>query len=252
MQTNVLDKSEVFTYLKSAGMIPLKAKDKGPVSIYQYLPKIKKDPEHGKVFAYREPNINVLGWIIRRVTNRSLTQLVSERFWQPMGAERDAYFMLDGWGVETSLSMTLRDFSRFGDRIRNNGVVSGKRLLQSSTLDTFFKGGDREKFAKGGPKVLAGWFYKSQWWVRHHNQQTSIEARGSNGQFLYIDRNAEVVIARFGTARQAPTSFLEPVMSPLIDTIVETVVNNTFAIMRLFSRNGSDLGWGASVRSSLF
>ena len=227
---NYLDSdSEVYNYLKSAGMIPLMAKDKGPVSIYQYLPQIKKDGEHGKVFAYREPNINVLGWVVRRVTNMSLAKLVSEWFWQPMGAERDSYFMLDGWGVETALSMTLRDFARFGELIRNNGLVDGKRLLSSETIETFFNGGDRDEFAQGGPKVLAGWSYKSQWWVRHHNNQTSIEARGSNGQFLYIDRNAKLVIARFGSAEKSPSSLLEPIMSPLIDTIIETVIKSTNA-----------------------
>ncbi|MDP0587784.1 MAG: serine hydrolase [Candidatus Endonucleobacter bathymodioli] len=225
---NYLDSnSEVYNYLKSAGMIPLTSKDKGPISIYHYLPQIKKDGEHGKVFAYREPNINVLGWVVRRTTNMSLAELVSKWFWQPIGAERDSYFMLDGWGVETAMSMTLRDFARFGELIRNNGIVDGKRLLHSATIDTFFKGGDRDKFAQGGPKVLAGWSYKSQWWVRHHNNQTSIEARGSNGQFLYIDRNAEVVIARFGSAEQSSSTNLEPIMSPLIDAIIKAIIKNT-------------------------
>jgi len=36
-----------------------------------------------------------------------------------------------------------------------------------------------------------------------------------------------------------------------VSFVSATPIFNTFAIMRLFFRNGSDLGWGSSVRSSL-
>jgi CubicO group peptidase (beta-lactamase class C family) len=221
---NYLDpNSEVYQYLKSAGMVPLMPEDKGPVSIYKYLPQIKKEGDHGRIFAYREPNINVLGWIIRRATGKSLADLISEWFWQPIGTERDAYFMLDGWGAETTMCSTLRDFARFGELIRNNGVVGGRKVLHHKTIDTIFKGGDRSKFALGGPKVLSGWSYKSQWWIRHLEDRTCPEARGSNGQHLYIDRKAEVVFARFGSAEKAPSALLEPIITPLIDAIIKSV-----------------------------
>ncbi|MCB1547107.1 MAG: serine hydrolase, partial [Hyphomicrobiaceae bacterium] len=47
---------------------------------------------HDRVFAYRTVNTDVLGWIVRRVSGKGLADLMSERIWQPMGAEEDAYF----------------------------------------------------------------------------------------------------------------------------------------------------------------
>jgi CubicO group peptidase (beta-lactamase class C family) len=215
--------SDVYKYLRSAGMLPLLNDEKELISFYQYLPKIKKSKDHGRIFAYREPNINVIGWIIRRVTGKSLADLISDYFWQPMGAERDAYFMLDGSGAETTMCCTLRDFAKFGELIRNKGIIAEKKVLHSKTIDAIFKGGDRAKFALGGPKVLSGWSYKSLWWIRHLEDRICPEARGANGQHLYIDPKAEIVFARFGSAKKIPSSLLEPIITPLIDTVIKAV-----------------------------
>ncbi|MFX8965011.1 serine hydrolase, partial [Acinetobacter baumannii] len=66
-----------------------------PGSLLEYLPTVPKNGTHGKVFTYRTVNTDVLAWIIRRVTGQSISDLVSERIWQPMGAEEDAYFTVD-------------------------------------------------------------------------------------------------------------------------------------------------------------
>jgi len=80
--------SEVYRYLTSMGMLPHPPGSKLPVSVYQYLPKISKQGQHDRTFAYREPNISVLGWLLRRVTGQSVTDLFSEKIWQPCGMDR--------------------------------------------------------------------------------------------------------------------------------------------------------------------
>ena len=42
----------------------------------------------------------MLAWIIRRVTGQPLAEVLSERIWRKLGAENDAYFMVDRIGTE--------------------------------------------------------------------------------------------------------------------------------------------------------
>lgn len=62
--------------------------------------------------------------------------------------------------------------------------------------------------------------YTSQWWVRYLDGRNPIQGRGVYGQSLYIDPAAEVVIARFGSAKAASSKTLEHLVSPIHDAIV--------------------------------
>jgi hypothetical protein len=45
-------------------------------------------------------------------------------------------------------------------------------------------------------------------------------ARGAHGQFLYVDRANQVVIARTGSSRLPPSTLLDPVVFPLFDAVI--------------------------------
>lgn len=84
----------------------------GPDTFYKYLQTVSKETAHGERFAYRTPNTSVLGWIVRRVTRKSMSELLGERIWSRLGAEQDAYFTVDTAGTESDgggLNVTLRD-----------------------------------------------------------------------------------------------------------------------------------------------
>jgi len=215
--------SEVYRYLTSMGMLPYPPGSDLPISVYQYLPNIPKEGEHNRVFAYREPNISVLGWLVRRVTGKKLTELFEEKIWQPLGMERDAYCLIDGWGAEGSICMTLRDYGRFGDMMLNRGSVAGQQVFDSRTVENCFRGGDTAKFAAGDTAAYQTQSYRSQWWVRHLHGRNAIQARGAYGQSLYVDPKAEVVIARVGSAKTASSRTLEHLISPMHDAIVKAV-----------------------------
>ncbi len=208
--------SDVWRFLRAAGMIPRSAGDKGPDSIAQYLQGVRKQGEHGQVFAYREPNINALTWLLQRVTNTDLAELVSGRIWQHIGAEHDAYYMLDPVGFCTTMSCTLRDFARLGEFVRTGG--SGG-LRRRDYINRLARGGDRTLFAKAGMQAMEGWSYTGLWWIRHTNTGTQVLARGAHGQVLYIDPQAELVIARFGSTKLSPSYLQDHINLPLFDAI---------------------------------
>jgi len=208
--------SDVWRFLRAAGMIPRVAGDKGPDSIAQYLQGVRKQGHHGQVFAYREPNINAVTWLLQRVTNTDLAQLVSSRIWQHIGAEHDAYYILDPVGFCTTLSCTLRDFVRLGEFVRSGGNGS---LANPGYINRLARGGDRTLFAKAGMPAMDGWSYTGLWWIRHTATGNQVLARGAHGQVLYIDPQAELVVARFGSTKLAPSYLQDHINLPLFDAI---------------------------------
>lgn len=54
-----------------------------------------KEPS-GEYWDYRSGDTQVLGLIVEKVFGQNISTLVSERFMQPMGAEADALWLLDG------------------------------------------------------------------------------------------------------------------------------------------------------------
>ena len=212
-----LDKnSDVWRFLRAGGMIPTSPDDKGPKSLVEYLATVRKQGKHGEAFAYREPNINAITWLLQRVTNTDLAELVSSRIWQHLGAEHDAYYMLDSIGFCTTLSCTLRDFARLGEFVRTGGK---NELLCPDYINRLALGGDRDLFANAGMKAMKGWSYTGLWWIRHTSQGNQVIARGAHGQFLYIDPKAELVIARFGSTQLSPSYLQDHINLPLFDAI---------------------------------
>jgi CubicO group peptidase (beta-lactamase class C family) len=169
---------------------------------------VQKEGEHGKAFAYKTVNADVLGWVIARVTGKSIGNALSEHIWSKLGAEHDAYFTVDSIGTEFAgggLNTNLRDMARFGEMMRNQGRVGTVQVVPQSVVSDIAQGADPAQFAQGGYPLLQGWSYRNMWWVSH-NSHGAYMARGIYGQSLYIDPKAEMVIARFGSHPVAPNS----------------------------------------------
>jgi CubicO group peptidase (beta-lactamase class C family) len=67
-------------------------------------------------------------------------------------------------------------------------------------------GGDPAKFDLAGRyPELPGWSYRSQWWISH-DEHGCFSARGIHGQTLWIDPEAEMVVARFASHPVAANS----------------------------------------------
>ena len=134
-------------------------------------------------------------------------------------SEHDWLYMVDASGAETTACATLRDFVRFGQLVCDRGRVGDTQVLPVEVIDSILAGGDQDVFAGGDYDTLPGWSYRSQWWIRHVAGRTCPTARGAHGQLLYIDSANDLVIARFGSSPQAPSSLLDHIMWPTVDAI---------------------------------
>jgi CubicO group peptidase (beta-lactamase class C family) len=208
--------SGVFGLRRANGMAPIEPGYEGATNIFDFLCAQKKQGEHGKAFSYKTVNSDVLAFICRRASGMTLSDLLSERIWIPMGAEEDAHYHVDRIGTESGgggLSTTLRDLARFGETTRNHGRFNGRQIVPSAVVEDIARGGDPAKFKPAGYTTLPGASYRNQWWITH-NAHGAFMARGVHGQGIYIDPKAEMVIARYASHPAAGNAANDPVTLP--------------------------------------
>ena len=214
--------SPFWDLLRAVGLMPRPPAYEGPDSSYKFVMALRKSHAHGETFDYKTVNADVLGWVLRRVTNKSISELLRERLWSTIGVEQDAYFVVDATGTEFvggGLNLTLRDMARFGEIMRLEGRYNGRQIVPKAVIEDIRRGGNREQFAADAAyKTLPGWSYRSMWWVTH-NSHGAYMARGIHGQAIYVDPLAEMIIARFASHPLAPNVNLDPTSLPAYDAI---------------------------------
>lgn len=208
--------AEIWAHVRAGNVLPRPPGYAGPQTFYEFLQAVKKEGEHGQTFAYKTVNTDALGWMIRRVTGKSIGENLQERIWSKLGPEQDAYFTVDLVGNEFAgggLNTALRDLARFGEMMRLDGYFNGQQIVPKAVIADIRQGADKDHFAKAGYKTLPGWSYRNMWWVSH-NEHGAYSARGIHGQVIYIDPKAEMVIARYASNPVPNNPYNDPVSLP--------------------------------------
>ena len=172
-------------------------------SLHDFLTSLRPASEpHGAVFRYLSPNSDLLGWLVERASGRDFAGLFSDLIWKPMGAEAGAYVTVDAIGSPRTAGGVCarpRDLARFGEMMRpaGNGIVPRWWVQDIRT------GGDREPWKKGEfYSLFPAGGYRSQWY-QAGSPAGVFGAIGIHGQWLWIDPDSEVVIAKV-SAQAAP------------------------------------------------
>ena len=217
--------ADIWLYSAAASPLPKPEGYAGPDGYWEYLQQVRPEGNHGDQFHYKTINSDMLGWVISRVSGKSVTELASERLWRRMGAEQDAYQTVDGKGVPFAgggLTAGLRDLGRLGLLVLNEGVINGERLFPAEVMQSIRAGGDPSKFA-GFPTIPNG-SYTSQWWV-FHNEHGAFAARGVHGQTIYVDPTAKMVLVRFASFPRAQNGFIDPTSLPAYQAVAEYLIS---------------------------
>ena len=214
--------ADIWRYSAAVSPLPKAEHFQGPSGYWDYLPTVEAQGQHGAAFHYKTIDADMLGWIVSRVSGKSVTELASERLWQPMGAEQDAYMTVDGTGVPFAgggLSAGLRDLGRLGLLMLNEGVVGGERLFPAEAVRSIREGGDASKFGTNYPALLGG-RYSSMWWI-YPGQEGVFAARGVHGQTIYVDPSADMVLVRFASYPRAENPLIDPTSLPAFRAVAE-------------------------------
>jgi CubicO group peptidase (beta-lactamase class C family) len=155
---------------------------------------------HGEICQYCSVCTDVLGWVIERVGGASYSTLFSQLIWKPMGAEHDAYIVLDPFGVPRTaggICATLHDIARFGSLLLDP-AAEGPIPLAGFVTDTF---GNRNKKAwKRGNLAyfIENGAYRNKWYLDGDRPSVAMGV-GIHGQWLYVDRDKALVMVKLSS-----------------------------------------------------
>jgi hypothetical protein len=172
--------------------------------LHDFLTSLKPGTgPHGRVFEYKSPNSDLLGWILESTAQERLADLFSKHLWQPMGAEADAYITVDRKGAPRTAGgycAIPRDLLRFGELMRNAGRVGDRPVIPSDWVQQCREGGDPEVWRRGGSitEKFSHGSYRNKWY-QTGNAHRAFCAIGIHGQWIYIDPLAEVVIVKLSS-----------------------------------------------------
>ena len=167
-------------------------------SMRDFSKTLTREREPGTYMHYVSINTQVLGFLLQEVTNKSISQYLHDKIWNPLGMEDSAYFILDDVKDEFALgglNATLRDYAKFGllylqnGRWNDNQIISKQWIEDSHSTDGIhLVPGERE--TSSNP-----WGYGYQWWVPGF-PDTDYTASGVYNQYIYIDPLSKIVIAK--------------------------------------------------------
>ncbi|MGM9482399.1 serine hydrolase domain-containing protein [Roseateles sp. NT4] len=187
----------------------------GSDPVVTYMARLPREAAPGSKWVYKTGETNLVGSLVRAATGRTLSDYLSEKVWQPLGMEGDAYWMLDRSGAEIAgccLSVTLRDYGRFalffmrGARLPDGRALVPDGWVEQATTTT-----------REATEVLQGrGGYGLQWWT---TRGKAYRASGIFGQGLWIDPELNLVVvtqSAWPGATDAPSAL---VRQALIDAI---------------------------------
>lgn len=212
-KTNGLEKIRIKDLLTMSSGTNYNEADKGYFSLNAYgyygddeeymVNMMEKKEEPGVYWQYRSGDTQVLGLIVEKLFNKSISELVSEKFMKPMGAEADALWLLDGSKKHEKafccFNAVARDYARFGQLVLNKGkwndkqIVSEKYIQEATTPASYLK----DRYEDDKPVD----FYGYQYWMVNHNGVHAIAQNGLFGQYVYIIPEKNAVVVRLGESK---------------------------------------------------
>lgn len=151
---------------------------------------LKRKHKPGTMFEYKTIDTAVLGWLVERVAGMSVSAYLASRVWEPLGAQSDGFFIMDGppgVGREftgAGYNATLRDYARLGQMVLNGGEANGHRILPADWL--------AQATVPAVPSDGAPYGY--QWWTVPDSH--AFYALGLQGQYIFIDPDSKTVVVK--------------------------------------------------------
>lgn len=184
--------------------------------------KMKKEP--GQSFEYQSINTQLLAALLERASGEKIESLMAKYLWQPLGAESDAIWSLDGRKTVKAfccLNATATDFAKLGRLYLKKGNWEGTQIVSNRWIN-----------GTVNPDSLGKRGYKNQWWACSNisyfkdslsasqklaklnlkvpikkmkngtyyfqTKSNDYRAEGILGQIVYVNPDNNVIIVRLG------------------------------------------------------
>jgi len=170
-------------------------------NLYKLATKIKIDKKPDSLFQYQSGNTLLLGLIINKVTNKSISEYSSEKLWQPIGANHNAIWYLDRVnGLEKPyccFCSNARDLAKIGKLLLDSGKVGYRQIISKSFIN-FISQPDSNLIDEMGVKNN---YFALHWWLLNYKGYKITFARGILGQYIFVIPELKAVVVRLGHER---------------------------------------------------
>jgi CubicO group peptidase (beta-lactamase class C family) len=157
--------------------------------------------EPGKTFEYLSGNTEILAFVLKKATGKSISEYASEKLWKPLGAESNALWNLDHEnGVEKAYCCYIasaRDFARLGSLYMNHGKFRDQQIVPEEYVAKSIVPADLTD-AETGKKINK---YGYSWWLVNYKGEQIFYARGILGQYVIMLPSKKIIAVRLGHKR---------------------------------------------------
>jgi CubicO group peptidase (beta-lactamase class C family) len=163
-----------------------------------------RETEQGTRFHYASSETVVLTVLLRAVTGTTLSEYLTPRLWQPMGAEADATWVRSQDGTVSgfgNFNATLHDYGRLGMMLAHDGMAGGKQIVpRDYLLDATDWHRQPDAFA---PRKATPYFgYGYQFWL-FPSEKRRFALLGVYGQSVFVDPELKLVMVVTAVAKNA-------------------------------------------------
>jgi CubicO group peptidase (beta-lactamase class C family) len=194
----------------------------GAHDVARYAADLPLVHEPGTQWNYSSGTTNILCRIVAdalapRATDggrAAVEQYLHQRLFAPIGmtTARPSFDDAGTFIGSSYVHASARDFARFGELYRNDGMVDGRRLLPDGWVD----------HARTVAAQDADFDYGRHWWV-WRDLPGSVAAHGYEGQFIIVVPNRELVVAHFGKSPVERRPLLVHHLREIIDATPEVL-----------------------------
>jgi len=163
----------------------------------------------GTRFYYASVEPDVLGMVLHNAVNKSASDYLREKVWEPIGAEADARWLIDAEGFELAhfgFNAVLRDYARLGRLLAHDGAWEGRQIVPAQWMidATTVRAADAHLLPGRATKRFG---YGYLLWL-FPGERRQFALLGYKGQYVCVDPLSKLVMVH--TAVEDPTYNDEP------------------------------------------
>jgi len=157
----------------------------------------------GTRFNYASIEPDVLAIVLHNAVNKSASDYLREKVWEPIGAEADARWLLDAEGFELAhfgFNAVLRDYARLGRLLAHDGAWEGKQIVPAQWMIDATTVRTSDGYLSPG-KAMKNFGYGYLLWL-FPGERRQFALIGYKGQYVCVDPRSRLVMVQ--TAVEAP------------------------------------------------
>lgn len=168
-------------------------------SLNAFAGTLERERTPGTYNLYNSTETQVLGMLLVNVTGRTITDYMQEELWHPLGAESQAYWLLDSEGMEMAfggMNATARDYAKIGELFRQDGQFNGQQIVPAEWVSASVTPDAPHLMpGKDNPASDFELGYGYQWWVPE-GDEGEYSAIGVYNQFVFVNPTRDTVIVK--------------------------------------------------------